>query len=593
MTKKFVIISSLFIALAISLATLSACATANTANTVTLRYELESSEMGDINGARNQLCNSGEDGTLVTALPNDNYMFVKWSDGLTTPDRIDKNVTSNISVVAIFATEAFSINYTASAGGEIKGETTQIVAWNKHPTPVEAVPHVGYKFAGWSDGEMEPLREYDYFYDDLDVCAYFEKITENTFSFDYNYATKNDSIEEINLEIGKLHEAVFPIPEKDHSIFGGWYLDKDRTIAITDNIGNVLKEDILFESVENNTLYAKWTAKKKMTYKILLVFVDEVQATLHNLDRTEMVDIDYKLSKTERRICEMIPSQYENLLNEIFYGYINFEVDSYFTKQVVTTKMFEQIGGGNPRPHSLMAHNIPEVVPMLNDYRSVITTFSLNSYDKSLVKHNGLADIKHAQVSLDNKLYPFQINNVPFENFFDTNYHNWDNILSTYLHEFTHTVGICQDYYNYHDYLDELLTSGLSSLELTKLYLLNQAEIDGNMEGIPHDAWTGDNYTFRHRYWSYNHDGGSIVKSKEPVDSDTFWDHPLDPMDPPNFFNPVNGATIPYGDSVTDIVAVPHPGYKFVKWSDGSTNPRRNDINITSNINFFAVFEKK
>ncbi len=49
----------------------------------------------------------------VTAVPKDGYEFVKWSDGVTTATRTDKNITQNLSVTAVFRAQA-SISISAS-----------------------------------------------------------------------------------------------------------------------------------------------------------------------------------------------------------------------------------------------------------------------------------------------------------------------------------------------------------------------------------------------------------------------------------------------------------------------------------------------
>lgn len=49
----------------------------------------------------------------VTAVPNDGYEFVKWSDGLQSATRTDKNISASLSVTAIFRAKG-SISITAS-----------------------------------------------------------------------------------------------------------------------------------------------------------------------------------------------------------------------------------------------------------------------------------------------------------------------------------------------------------------------------------------------------------------------------------------------------------------------------------------------
>lgn len=44
----------------------------------------------------------GENATTVTAIPNEGYAFVKWSDGITTAIRRNVNIIAYIRVEAIF-----------------------------------------------------------------------------------------------------------------------------------------------------------------------------------------------------------------------------------------------------------------------------------------------------------------------------------------------------------------------------------------------------------------------------------------------------------------------------------------------------------
>jgi predicted small lipoprotein YifL len=53
---------------------------------------------GTILGEEEQAVKHGEDGSEVTAVPDEGYHFVKWSDGITDNPRTDTNVTENITV---------------------------------------------------------------------------------------------------------------------------------------------------------------------------------------------------------------------------------------------------------------------------------------------------------------------------------------------------------------------------------------------------------------------------------------------------------------------------------------------------------------
>lgn len=75
--------------------------TANFAiNTYTLNYA--AGPNGTVVGNLSQNVNHGSDGTTITAMPDQGYVFVDWSDSSTVNSRLDTNVTGNVNVVANF-----------------------------------------------------------------------------------------------------------------------------------------------------------------------------------------------------------------------------------------------------------------------------------------------------------------------------------------------------------------------------------------------------------------------------------------------------------------------------------------------------------
>jgi len=142
-----------------------------------------SSEGGTISGAAEQSVKEGEDGTEVVAVPDTGYKFVKWSDGVTTPARQDKNVTADIFVTAEFKvkiveqTKEYTVTYLANEGGTIDGIVKQSVKEGENGTVVVAVPSTGYKFAKWSDEVTTPERQEKNVTADITVTAVFEKQT--------------------------------------------------------------------------------------------------------------------------------------------------------------------------------------------------------------------------------------------------------------------------------------------------------------------------------------------------------------------------------------------------------------------------------
>ncbi len=71
---------------------------------VTVEYV--AGEGGSIAGTTTQVIEKGGDTTQVTAVALAGYTFSKWSDGVTTASRSDKNVTASMKVTAIFTKDA-------------------------------------------------------------------------------------------------------------------------------------------------------------------------------------------------------------------------------------------------------------------------------------------------------------------------------------------------------------------------------------------------------------------------------------------------------------------------------------------------------
>ena len=72
------------------------------AKRVKAEYSVRNDKQGYILGEANQYLYIGDDATVVIAIAKDGYTFDRWSDGIVTPARVDKNIASDISVSAIF-----------------------------------------------------------------------------------------------------------------------------------------------------------------------------------------------------------------------------------------------------------------------------------------------------------------------------------------------------------------------------------------------------------------------------------------------------------------------------------------------------------
>lgn len=134
----------------------------------------KANEGGTITGNANQTVKEGENGTEVTAVPDDGYEFVKWSDGVTEATRQDRNVTADISVAANFEKLTYTLSYVAGEGGYLLGNANQTVAYSENGTKVMAIPNDGYRFVKWSDGETKDTRQDTEINSAISVTAEFE-----------------------------------------------------------------------------------------------------------------------------------------------------------------------------------------------------------------------------------------------------------------------------------------------------------------------------------------------------------------------------------------------------------------------------------
>lgn len=543
-----------------------------TRSPLTVMYSAE--EGGRIKGISSLSIAYGSDCYPVTAIPEEGYCFSGWSDGVLTPERHDRNVTANLSVTAKFTPITFNASYSTEIGGRIEGESTQTVIVGEDSSPVTAVPEEGYLFAGWSDGILGAERTEKNMQSDISATASFVKKTK-TFAYQYNGATSNNSQTEITLSYDSIGHAEFAIPEKEGYIFNGWYLDSEFKTKVTNENGFYYYGYGIFFSA-SDTLYAKWSLPDAETYKILLVFVDEIHTQLKTAEG-QLVAVDYKMPLIERKICELIPVQYAKYLNEWFEGSVVFEVDAYFTTSAVGQEVFTRgISAWETRHYFIKANNIPEVGPILKDYRSVTTAFCMNDYDTLLHMPGGLGGNKYAAVHLENMFRSMIINNIPLESYMDLSFVGWTSSMDIYLHEFTHTIEQGLDVFEYHSTIS-YYGNTIPSLETTRLYLLNQAVVDGVTVGIPNDYWIG-NISISVGYAPNRIDSrhlGKVVKA--PDSGDQLKDYV--------------STQIPYGSSIT-VEAIPFEGYRFSHWSDGVKTAVRTDTNIISYMNVTAIFEK-
>ncbi len=131
---------------------------------------------GTLTGETSQTVKEGTNGTEVTAVPNNGYKFVQWSDGSTENPRLDANVTANINVNAEFIEEdtpTYTLTYTAGENGYISGITTQTVGQGGSGTAIIAIADTDCYFLQWSDGVTDNPRTDVNVTEDITVEAEF------------------------------------------------------------------------------------------------------------------------------------------------------------------------------------------------------------------------------------------------------------------------------------------------------------------------------------------------------------------------------------------------------------------------------------
>lgn len=111
---------------------------------------------GVIDGESKQSLSYGQTSSEVTAIPNEGYTFVSWSDGSLENPRCDKVTKKGTSVTAIFK-RFYSVHYSCNdTQGTIEGVTEQAIIEGEYGTEVTAKPKSGFEFIMWSNGETTP-----------------------------------------------------------------------------------------------------------------------------------------------------------------------------------------------------------------------------------------------------------------------------------------------------------------------------------------------------------------------------------------------------------------------------------------------------
>lgn len=572
-TKLIIYIALVFLITALS-CILLACNPQEPENRPTYRIEYIYPKSGGYylgEGSTTQYVKHGQNSISITAIPFEGFTFVKWSDGVTTPTRTELNVQKSIKVTARFQRINLKVTFNASEGGHLEGDADQSIDYGNDSCEVTAVANEGYLFAGWSDGVMKETRIEKEVKQNIEATALFVKDVKHlTYEFDIPAAFSN----EVSISHDNLSATKFYIPQKEGYLFDGWYLDKEFTKKVTDGNGYYFRGNTIFYD-KSDTLYPKWITEINQTFKLLLAFIENVDAQLPTKEN-ELVDIDYKMTREERVVCELIPGQISDKLNSWFDGSVVFEVDTFYVSSTIGNEAYHAgLSSTGMFSYSSFADNVSQLHPILKDYRSIITTGSMNDFERKLNNSSGTAGEKFSYVVFEH--LQLLLKDYSIREFIEFKPLIWEVQIDTYLHEFAHTVENAILAYDFHKVIKHYWLK-IDNIKVIRLYLLNQAEINGEIVGIPLSFWKGET---------------NVKVSYVPSDENNGWDKgkiiPLN-IDYHSKYNSFS-YSVPFGSDIT-VEAIPFEGWRFVKWSDGITTAVRHETNIISRIRVYAIFEK-
>ncbi len=165
-------------------------------------------ENGTIDGDTAQCVIEDNSSATITAIPNIGYYFTGWqnTDGTqysTNASLSISNVSSDITLTAVFEPYTYNITFSSGNNGSITGETSQTIEHGDSATAVTADPNTGYHFDEWrnTDGDFittdNPLTVKNVS-QDSSLVAIFEVDTLNVeFSVTNGTITSGDASQEV------------------------------------------------------------------------------------------------------------------------------------------------------------------------------------------------------------------------------------------------------------------------------------------------------------------------------------------------------------------------------------------------------------
>lgn len=292
---------------------------------------------GSLDGDLDQLVFSGGSGASVTAVPDEGYDFVNWSDGSTDNPRQDLDIGANINVTANFQIRTYNVDYIAEDGGSIEGNAEQVIEHGSDAAEVEAVPNDRYRFVRWSDGSTDNPRQDLGIVDDLEIFAIFRRRGGRTIApviIDPRIWFEKD---ETTLEWVEGNDYVFNFANEGYSTYVNkyWSLDGDNWSIVERGVLNNqsfrLSLDEFTDKVWLKVEVTDLALILDEAVKVVYFYRDEIQEDeyednldneevdeLENLDNGDDTAINY-LQEFIDRLPEdgLAPSPYQNVMETV------------------------------------------------------------------------------------------------------------------------------------------------------------------------------------------------------------------------------------------------------------------------------------
>ncbi|MGI6618450.1 MAG: InlB B-repeat-containing protein [Bacillota bacterium] len=589
-------------------------------------------ENGTITGETTQTVKHGEDGTAVTAVPEEGYHFVKWSDGLTDNPRTDTNVTEDITVEALFAINEYTVTFVDHDGTEIKKET---VEHGSSATAPAAPERAGYTFTGW-DIDFTNVTE------NLTIKAQYEK-AEYTLTIEYQYADGSIAAKShtAGLNVGNAYEVVSPeitgytpdkeivsgtMPYEDVTITVIYTINK-YTVVFLDHDGTELKRetvehgssatapevparagytftgwDVTFDNVTSDlTVKATYSIN---TYTVIFNVGGgsevAVQTVEHGGKATEPeapIKEGYTFAGWYADEEFTTAFNFDTAITADTTVYAKWEINTYTLTYTAgengriegeTTQIVEHGSNGsqveavpNAGYHFVkwsdgLTDN-PRTDTNVTSNISVTAEFAINTYTVTFVDHDG-TELKRETVEHGSSATAPEVSARAGYTFT-----GWDI-------DFTNVTGdlTVRATYSINTYTVTFNVGGGSEVAV-------QTVEHGGKATEP-EAPIKEGYTFAGWYADEGFTTAFNFDAEITADTTIYAKWELNTYTV-TYSAGENGTitgettqTVKHGENGTAVTAVPNEGYHFVKWSDGLTDNPRTDTNVTSNISVTAEF---